>query len=170
MSRSHESMLPLVHRFQARVSSALPPFVQRMQHLSTKLTAAEINAAVEELNSEMDAIFGVSEPVASARATQNQPRTPNTRSEQGQYASAMHQAQRLVEQQQMWAEERPHGHTENTAAGQHPTGAPATSLPNEATVSPPDGKGAPIVQVFNAPVTLTQHFHISAHDTDSERR
>jgi hypothetical protein len=131
---------------------------------SHRLSPQELAAGVREINDEMDSLFGgaqkdESTTLAMARPGEVEPRPVEGRSGAGAPAGAVHsdgsmaqafaQMQSLVHQQ--------------TALRQEGPSSPTIEVPEAAKPEGTSPSTAPIVQIFHAPVTLTQHFHVTVN-------
>jgi hypothetical protein len=144
--------------------AVLAPNQQLACRLSCTKTGQDFSQAVNELNAEMDEIFGAPGGGGENHPSPRHTHASSARSGTASYSEAMNQASRLVQQQQTWTTSMPNTESEASTAYKH--GSTPPTEPPGATGEHQAGKShqAPVVQVFNAPVTLTQHFHVSARD------
>lgn len=143
-----------------------------------KLSDEEMVAAVSEMNEEMDMFFGDQGGPARLADTfsspSTRPRAEAAADQVQQLTSALAQNQDLIAQQQQLAgapaasdpEDEPRSASPHAAVeplGGAPSRAPEPLVSSKVAQAQP-GIGAasgPVTQVFNGPVTLHQHFHVT---------
>ena len=142
------------------------------------LTEQEMAAAVTEMNEEMDLFFGDQGGAArladSVSSRTTRPRAEGAADRVQALSSAFALNQELIAQQQQLAgtpaaadpvedcltTDQRAGSEAVGAAASPPPELPATDNVGAAPAAPGAASG-PVTQVFNGPVTLHQHFHVS---------